>query len=341
MIQNSSSRNYLTKDLGNTLRILQLNIEGVSRPKSDCLTKILTENKVDVVLLQETHCSDQSQLNTRCKIPGFTLAAATYHPKYGTATYIKNDITTVTHIRTQSDNNIYVIRLKVADTEIINVYKPPAQPWINDYIHNIEHPGLVIGDFNSQNTKWGDRATNDDGARVSDWAETENLFLLFDAKDKGTFHSARWAQDYNPDLCFTTLDSKGLPLHSSREVLSGFPRSQHRPVLINIGLQIPIVRSIPKPRWYFQKANLEEFSEELDFNIQWIPPEPASYERFVGLIHSIAKKHVPRGFRKDYIPGWSPRCQELYDDFQSTQDSDVADELILALDSARKRNGAP
>lgn len=88
--QNGSSQNPMTKDLGEILRILQQNIEGLSRAKSDYLFKIL--NQIDVLLLQETHCSDLNQLQSRGNFPGYTLVSATHHSRFGTAPYVKNDL---------------------------------------------------------------------------------------------------------------------------------------------------------------------------------------------------------------------------------------------------------
>ena len=40
-----------------------------------------------------------------------------------------------------------------------------------------------------------------------------------------------------------------------------------------------------------------------------------NYDRFCGLGKYIAKKHIPRGFRKQYVPGWNTKCNELYDNY--------------------------
>lgn len=193
-----------------------------------------------------------------------------------------------------------------------------------------------MGDFNSHSTLWGYNDTNNDGRGVSDWADLEGVFLVHDGKEKGTFHSARWDRDYNPDLCFVSKNRHNLPLHCKRRVLSNFPKSQHRPVLVSVGTQIPIVRSIPKPRWNFGKARWKNFTSELDHNIQWIAPKVQNYHRFVGLLHTVAKNNIPRGYRKTYIPGWSRECTTLYEEYENGHDPDVADELIQCLDSSRR-----
>lgn len=39
--------------------------------------------------------------------------------------------------------------------------------------------------------------TDTNGKILNEWAERENLSLIFDAKDLGTFRSGRWQKDYN------------------------------------------------------------------------------------------------------------------------------------------------
>jgi len=90
---------------------------------------------------------------------------------------------------------------------------------------------------------------------LNEWAERENLSLILDAKNIGTFRSGSWQKDYNPDLCFTTRNDNSQTPPIRRIVLNDFPRSQHRPIIISIGIQIPIVNSVQKPRWNFRKAN--------------------------------------------------------------------------------------
>lgn len=54
------------------------------------------------------------------------------------------------------------------------------------------------------------------------------------------------------------------------------------------------------------------------------------------MLFSVAKKHIPRGYRKAYIPGWSQECTELYKQYVESHETEVADELFQCLDSAKK-----
>ncbi|KAG5873381.1 hypothetical protein JTB14_026450 [Gonioctena quinquepunctata] len=115
------------------------------------------------------------------------------------------------------------------------------------------------------------------------------------------------------------------PLPSSRTVLSDFSHSQHRPAVTEIGIQIPIVESTPRPRWNFSKANWPEYARQLDTCVRSIEPKAKNHHRFVGMVLAIAKKHIPRGFRKEYIPCWTEESQQLYDEFVESGDPEIAD----------------
>lgn len=90
--QNGPYQGHQTRDVGPQLYILQLNIEGISRNKAEYLSRLLLDNKIDILLLQETHAEKEEDLLNRGSIAGLRLANATYHIKYGTAIYTRNDI---------------------------------------------------------------------------------------------------------------------------------------------------------------------------------------------------------------------------------------------------------
>ena len=147
-------------------------------------------------------------------------------------------------------------------------------------------------------------------------------------KTKG--HSTRLdgKQDYTPDLCFASSSLISSPMQIKRQVLNGFPHSQHRPIIYKIGIQIPVLHSIPKPRRNSQKADWESFGKYSDANIRWIKPVPENYERFCGLIKSAAKRSIPRGFRKEYVPGWNEETSRLAAEFEKNNSQETATELL-------------
>jgi len=119
----------------------------------------------------------------------------------------------------------------------------------------MQHQSIYIGDFNSHHTNWGYEMNDNNGKILYKWMDSENLQLLFNAKDRKTFHSGRWNRGYNFDLCIVSKNKNRIAIPAYRFVLNNIPRSQHRPILVNVGIQISIVKTIQKPRWNFRKAD--------------------------------------------------------------------------------------
>ncbi|XP_072381681.1 uncharacterized protein [Diabrotica undecimpunctata] len=298
---NGSSQDQATKELGPSVRICHLNIEGISRSKCEYLQKVLIENNIDVIAIQETHVENEEQILARGRIRGYDLLGATYHPAYGVATYVRNKIENA-HVCSTSDiNNIHTVTIQIGEITISNIYKPPAVLWPPHVIHAHPHPSVYVGDFNSHHELWKYRQSDQNGEALLNWSEEVDTYLVFDAKDQGTFRSAVWKREYNPDLCFVSTNEKNQPLATSRTVLPDFPHSQHRPVVIEVGIKIPIITSFSRPRWNFKKADWTTFTERLDKSLGWITPTRENYIRFVGAVISTVKKTIPRGYRKEKL----------------------------------------
>lgn len=327
----------MTKNLGKIIRICQLNAEGLSRAKSEYISKFLLEENIDMALIQETHIENDNQQHYRGKIHGYDLLGATYHRSYGVATYVRSNIENTQLVQSTTDDDIHQVTTKIADITVVNIYKPPQIQWPQRMLHLHPHPAIYAGDFNSHHTTWKYRTTDENGEQLLNWADSHNLSLIFSAKDKGTFRSAAWNTETNPDLCFVTQDPQNRPVTVSRRVLNDFPHTQHRPIILEVGIKIPVIHSTPRPRWNLRKADWDKFAAQLDGIVRWIPPKSTNYDRFTKAVISTAKRSVPRGFRKEYIPGWNSETEELYQEFQNSGDPEVADELLNRLDMERRK----
>uniref|UniRef100_H3ABG0 Uncharacterized protein n=1 Tax=Latimeria chalumnae TaxID=7897 RepID=H3ABG0_LATCH len=109
---------------------------------------------------------------------------------------------------------------------------------------------------------------------------------------------------------------------------------QHRPSLIHIGLQLPVIKCISKPKWNFRKANWSLFMETVEQNI----PVDESYKRFCGALYKAAQSSVPRGFHPLYTPCLDGECAALLDEYEKSGDPDIADYLLESLDAARRNH---
>lgn len=90
-------------------------MESLSKSKSECLSKLLSSNQVDVVALQETHVEN---LNTcdHGNIPGYKLVGEIGHRAYGVATYVRDRINDVTITHKSCVNNVFILAVKVSNT---------------------------------------------------------------------------------------------------------------------------------------------------------------------------------------------------------------------------------
>jgi len=73
--------------------------------------------------------------------------------------------------------------------------------------------------------------------------------------------------------------------------------------------------SRPIPRYNFRKANWEIYRKEHKSHIQMYK----CTSTFPKSLLKAAKINIPRGFRKNYIPGWSTESEELYKEYTAHQ----------------------
>ena len=150
------------------------------------------------------------------------------------------------------------------------------------------------------------------------WSSSSDRYLYFDAKQPGTFLSARWGIVSNPDLCFVLRDCQGQPLQVSCKTLSQFPQGQHKPILINISIEIPLITSKRKSCWNFRKADWEKYTTKVETKISDVDPVSKSYTGFCKILKDAARHHILIGFRESYMPCWNPDKESHLKEYEST-----------------------
>jgi hypothetical protein len=202
-----------------SIRVVHLNVEGLTRAKSEILSK--TFKDADVLALQETYVPEGE--SSRLKIPGFNMIDYIGHRKHGLATYVNQNIeeTNVVPIA----GNIHSIGIRIGNLITYNVYKPPSEMWSNSVLPVQQYPTIYIGDFNSHSTEWGYPNENEDWGKLTSWAAVNRLLLVYDAKQVGTFESGRWGTTTSPDLCFVSIDKNHQPIRVSRAILQNFQKA--------------------------------------------------------------------------------------------------------------------
>ena len=81
----------------------------------------------------------------------------------------------------------------------------------------------------------------------------------------------------------------------------------------------PVIVPQPTPfrrRYNLRKAKWDDFSTDFDEAIEEVEPISENYDRFIGLIRVVSKRHIPRGCRTNYIPGLTEESQSLYEAYK-------------------------
>lgn len=77
------------RDFKLTLHVCELNIKGISRAKTEYLSKLADENIIQVLVLQETHAKNDDDLWKRSVIYRFNLPGAVHSQIYRIATHVR------------------------------------------------------------------------------------------------------------------------------------------------------------------------------------------------------------------------------------------------------------
>jgi hypothetical protein len=97
-----------------------------------------------------------------------------------------------------------------------------------------------------------------------------------------------------------------------------------------------IIQSFPTES-NFSFVDWESFAADIDHVVRFISACSVSYERFSKAIRVATKRHVLRGFRKAYIPGWNQDCENLYQEYNINHDRATANRLLEELNESGKK----
>ena len=258
--------------------------------------------------------------------------------RHGVATLIREDICYTSYGCASTDLFTWHT-LIIRDRVLVNIYRPPSAP-ANDFSTLPLHPHLptyFIGDFNSPHVSWGYRTNSPSGCNLVQWITDNGLRALY-TPGTYSFTSAIWRSSTHPDLVVIPENDH----ITSYSVLGGFPRSQHKPLLVSLDLEFKPLRTTMLPRWNFRKARWDVFEGHFQGSLL-SPPDVGNlseqWSLFSRSIYNCALLSIPRGARKPYIPCWSDAAATLYRDYQCEPDwqrkCEIGDELLSRLNSDR------
>ena len=146
------------------ISVLQLNVEGITKSKISVIEHLLQSHQVTVILFQETHSKEASNL----KIPGFVLAAHTKSDVHGIASFVRHSTQWRELGTSAPESSLEWAATEVEGVTIVNVYKPPPFRLQPDSIPVLTSPCIYAGDFNCRSTTWGYSSSNPDGDTLED-----------------------------------------------------------------------------------------------------------------------------------------------------------------------------
>jgi len=325
------------------LTIISINIEGLSAAKEEIVSEICKKNKCAVLCMQETH---RGVNKIRPHVVGMTLVAERPHDQYGSAMFVR-DGTVVAGTSLSEVNNVETLSVQFARLTVTSIYKPPNEMFKITDSPELDNPGphVLIGDYNSHSTQWGYNETNEDGRRVENWAEAKRLKLIHDSKQPPSFNSCRWKRGYNPDLAFVSEVITG---NCRKRVLDPIPKTQHRPIAIDIREVITPIVTPFRRRFNFKKARWQLFANDLDDHLQsstTLRPQAGNYNEFVKCAHKSACRNIPRGCRTRYVPGLSLETSKMYTLYKTQYEQDMfaedtitmGEQLMMHITEERRR----
>ncbi|XP_030750457.1 uncharacterized protein LOC115878186 [Sitophilus oryzae] len=207
---------------------------------------------------------------------------------------------------------------------------------------NNQKTQFVVGDFNCHSTTWGYGETDSNGQLLEQWAEATSPSLLHDPKLPCSFNSKIWKRGYNPDNCFV---SRNIHDTCCKNVYNAIPKTQHRPIGIQVYSTIKTTKISFRRRFNFMKARWPEYSQVLDEEITNLAPTPSNYHIFVESLRKISRRYIPRGCRQHYIPGLSNASRDTLEQYEqlfakdpfSDQTITCETALMTALSEAREK----
>lgn len=212
-----------------------------------------------------------------------------------------------------------VMAIKIFKPEVIticNIYIPPDVPYRTTDIEHIQQqlqpPYIIAGDFNSYNTIWGSKYTNNRGRMME--PILDDLAILNDGSD--TYFSARTGEFSAIDLTLCTPDLAPKLTWDVQQHLFG---SDHMPIKIKYITENETdnTKKQTSKRWKLNDANWDLYQNLLNTDYEEIHHN----QNVNQIIDKFTKQIIQAGeeaigyknnyCKRKYVPWWNKECQEI------------------------------
>lgn len=301
------------------IRVCQYNIESLNN-KKPLLINFLTENDIDICLLNETWLKDTS----KCRIPNYNLINQNgQNGRGGVAILVKSDfkykilqLPFCDYLQTVA----IVLQTSFGDFSVLCAYSPPRGRFkcakLKQIINTLPKPMLLAGDLNAHHVAFGCRSTNSRGNDVYNILDECDLCIL----NSGSPTTVGTAY-HNQSAIDISCISPSLASLCDWKVHSDPMGSYHYPTIIDIYTSVDKYEvNDPSERYLYNKADWSLFRSETKeafkhFTIDENQPL-SCYNNFIDILNKVKEVCIPKvthvtqyTIRKP-VPWWDDECAE-------------------------------
>lgn len=298
----------------NTLTMMLFNIRSFSMNKANLFGYIKDLNiKPDIIVLTETWIRENYLFSS----PGYNAIHNYRDDGYGGVSILVKKGLTFTGLNVDYLPRLdaQFLSMKISNITILAAYIPPnvnvsTEQWNNIFL-DTERPCIVLGDFNAHHSSWGCLYNDGKGNSLANAIEDVDFCNLNDGKP--TLLTRPGQRESVIDLVFCSDD---ITLRCSSHTLEDTLGSNHFPVWVNIGLNLPLQckKQFKENKFNCRKADWNRFSEvmsaELGSNTLLL-----TYEDFCSCVLSSANASIPRVKRNrtkyNPCPWWDDECGRI------------------------------
>lgn len=303
------------------IRIAQYNVEGLLN-KKPLLLDFLSENDIDICLLNETWLRENSVL----RIPNYHFVGQNGdNGRGGVGILIKEDFK-YTVIPTPYYDFLQTVAINlqtnVGNLSILCAYAPPPREGrrfrgrrLKQIIDNMPKPVMLAGDLNAHHVAFGCMSNNTRGNEIYDIFDQCNLCILNNGSPTTVGRPT-----HNPSAIDVSCVSPMIAPLSEWKVHDDPMGSYHYPTIIDIFTTVEkYVIGEPIEKYLYNKADWSKYLEESKnmFNFTLNPNEPlTSYQTFCEKINTLKYLCIPKLKRisqhviRKPVPWWDNECKE-------------------------------
>jgi len=317
--------------LTTSLRILQWNARGLLNEKLVELKANLRAVDPTLVLLSETHWKSKYKA-TFTAYNSFVLNRSD-QSWGGVAILVRKGIHTrninIPPMDTVEARGIS-IRVKTGKwVNVISVYCPDGTNCSEQEMQALfglagEH-GIIGGDFNGHSGVWeSGHACNQSGNVLTEILDNNDNIALTTPKDLGTRPGGPGAQPSTIDLTFMTTSLA----RRAKTSLGEYWSSDHLPVLIDVGVDIPL--STPTVcRWRFNNSAWNDWNQSVKsslatYEFDKLRGAPLLFHKFMSSLEEANNKYFKAKPRNSPVerpkPWWTPECRKATKDVRRAYD---------------------